>query len=99
MGRTFERSVPECPMGLMIEKLERVKRMGNGAVIARCPACAAGGQDRDGNHLKVYPDGRFSCVVNAGVQGKWHRKRIWEIAGDRKEKREPVKLVYKVRVG
>ena len=43
--------------------------------------------------------GRFACVVNAGTQGKWHRKRIWEIAGHRKEKREPVKLVYKVRVG
>jgi len=50
-------------------------------------------------YLKAFPDGRFACVVNAGAQGKWHRKRIWEIAGDRKEKREPVKLVYKVRVG
>ena len=86
-------------MGLLIEKLERVKRLGNGAVIARCPACAAAGQDREGNHLKIWADGRFACVVNAGVQGKWHRKRIWEIAGDRGEARPAVKLVYRVRVG
>ena len=61
-------------------KLEKVKHCGNG-IIARCPACALAGADKSGNHLKIWPDSHFACVVNLGAAGTEHRKEIWRMVG------------------
>jgi hypothetical protein len=37
------------------------------------------GQDEKGEHLRIYPDGRFGCCVFAG--DREHRKRIFVLAG------------------
>lgn len=66
-------------MPLDTNKLENTRRQGDGKVVARCPACAAEGRDETGNHLVVYPDGRFGCVANP--QNTAHRKAIFKLCG------------------
>ena len=66
-------------MSLDAAKLEKVRELPGGIVQARCPACAEGGHDRTGEHLRVYPDGRFGCCVHP--KDKEHRKRIFALAG------------------
>lgn len=68
-------------MSLDISKLEKVRELAGGIVQARCPACAEGGHDRTGEHLRIYPDGRFGCCVHP--KDKEHRKRIFALAGVR----------------
>jgi hypothetical protein len=62
-------------------KLEKVKRKGDGRIIARCPACAETGGDKSGNHLFVGVDGKFGCVLHPQEQGGDHRKRIFALVG------------------
>lgn len=69
-------------MSLDVSKLEKVRELPGGIVQARCPACAEGGHDRTGEHLRIYPDGRFGCCVHP-KDGE-HRKRIWALVGVRK---------------
>ncbi len=69
-------------MSLNVAKLEKVRELDGGMVQARCPACAEGGHDRTGEHLRIYPDGKFGCCVHP-KDGN-HRKRIWALAGVRK---------------
>jgi hypothetical protein len=83
-------------MSLDRSKLQVVRELANGCLQARCPACAAIGQDRKGEHLVVYPDGRFGCVLHPGDPGWLHRKAIWEAVGERK-RRPPVVLKFTVR--
>ena len=66
-------------MSLDVAKLEKVRELAGGIVQARCPACAEGGNDRTGEHLRIYPDGQFGCCVHP-KDGE-HRKRIWALAG------------------
>jgi hypothetical protein len=68
-------------MSLNLEKLEMVRKLPGGAIQARCPACAEGGADRTGNHLRIRPDGRFGCCVHP--KDGDHRKRIFALAGAR----------------
>lgn len=68
-------------MSLDLDKLERSIELGNGIWQARCPACAESGGDSKGEHLRVYPDGRFGCCVFPG--DREHRKRIFALAGKR----------------
>lgn len=68
-------------MSLDAAKLEKVRKLPGGIVQARCPACAEGGHDRTGEHLRIYPDGRFGCCVHP--KDKEHRKRIFALAGVR----------------
>jgi hypothetical protein len=85
-------------MALRLEQLQKAKRLGNGTVIARCPACAAAGQDHQGDHLVIYPDGRFGCVIFPGPDGQQHRKEIWRLAGEKKERsRPPLTVRFQVR--
>lgn len=65
-------------MSLDISKLEKVVRRPDGGYVARCPACFEIGQDKKGNHLKIWPDGRFGCCVANGDHQ--HRSRIWAMA-------------------
>jgi len=59
-------------------KLKHVHRLRD-KTVAQCPACAAAGMDQHGNHLVVFPDGRYGCVANPGDHD--HRKRIWQLVG------------------
>jgi hypothetical protein len=68
-------------MSLNLSKLEKVRELAGGLVQARCPACAEGGNDRSGEHLRIYPDGRFGCCVHP-KDGE-HRKRIFALVGVR----------------
>jgi len=69
-------------MSLDTAKLEKARELAGGIVQARCPACAEGGGDRKGEHLRAYPDGRYGCCVHPKDSG--HRKRIFALAGERK---------------
>lgn len=66
-------------MSLDVGKLEKVRELAGGIVQAQCPACAEGGGDRKGEHLRIYPDGRYGCCVHP-KDGE-HRKRIFALAG------------------
>ena len=66
-------------MSLDVAKLEKVRELAGGIVQARCPACAEGGNDRSGEHLRIYPDGKFGCCVHP--KDSDHRKRIWALVG------------------
>lgn len=68
-------------MGLDLNKLEKVVDLADGAKRARCPACAEQGQDKKGEHLRIYPDGKFGCCVFP--RDREHRKRIFALAGER----------------
>lgn len=63
---------------LDIDRLEKVRHL-PGKITARCPACAEEDRDRTGNHLALFDDGRFTCVIDEG-----HRPRIWELVGIRR---------------
>ena len=69
-------------MSLDVGKLEKARELAGGIVQARCPACAEGGGDRKGEHLRIYPDGRYGCCVHP--KDGQHRKRIFALAGVRK---------------
>jgi hypothetical protein len=84
-------------MSLQTDRLLLAKRLHNGVIIAQCPACAAAGQDHDGNHLKVYVDGRFCCVVFPGKDGKEHRREIFALIGKGGDSRPPLKMIYSVK--
>jgi hypothetical protein len=78
-------------MSLNIARLEKVRRLAGGVVQARCPACAEGGHDRTGEHLRVYPDGKFGCCVYP--KDREHRKRIFALVGLRERQDIRVKAV------
>lgn len=67
-------------VGIDESKLENCRRKGN-KITARCPACFEAGHDRQGNHLILSDDGRFGCVKYPGLDGKDHRKRIFQLVG------------------
>ena len=68
-------------MSLDLTKLEKVANLANGLKRAQCPACAEAGQDKTGEHLRIYPDGRFGCCVHP--KDREHRKRIFALVGER----------------
>lgn len=79
-------------MSLNILKLENCNKK-SGKAVARCPACAEMGQDRQGNHLILYDNGRFGCVKYQGNEGIEHRKRIFQLVGESKE----IKIIIDVK--
>jgi len=84
----------EDDMGLQIDLLEKARTTGGGRIQARCPACAEEGGDTKGEHLIIYPDGRFGCCVHPG--DKQHRKRIFALAGEATKRQvKPVVVVRK----
>lgn len=46
--------------------------------IGQCPQCAANGADKSQQHLVVYEDGRFGCVVDSSSE---HSKAIFALIG------------------
>lgn len=76
-------------MSLNLSKLEKLFNLGNGAMRARCPACAAAGQDRTGEHLRIAADGRFGCCIHP--KDREHRKKIFALAGER-SRPQPIRV-------
>ncbi len=67
----------------LLENKRTVTKSQGSAIVARCPACAEQGGDRKGDHLIVFPDGRFGCIQFQGQsdESRQHRRRIFQIAG------------------
>ena len=82
-------------MALDISKLRNVANKPGGMFTARCPACAEDGSDTKGEHLAVFPDGKFGCVVYP--DDKKHRKRIYALAGDGQDNRKISVRPFKVK--
>lgn len=78
-------------MSLDITKLENVSEKFDGKITARCPACAKDGGDKKGEHLVIFPDGKFGCVKYE--KDAEHRKVIKMLAGNgKREVHVPAKL-------
>jgi len=60
---------------LDLEKLDNVVER-SGKIVARCPACAQRGRDSQGNHLVIFDNGAYSCIVGDAN----HRKEIYKLA-------------------
>jgi hypothetical protein len=73
---------------LDIARLVNARTRG-GKLIARCPACAAEGADKHGEHLVVFDEGRgrWGCVLHPG--DKNHRRQIAAALGDTDGVRQP----------
>jgi hypothetical protein len=87
-------------MPLDLKKLENLRTNGQGKTTARCPACARNKHDRTGDHLVIYPDGRFGCVASPGDPK--HRQEIWRLCGQgelRQPRSVPVRCPRKGTVG
>lgn len=82
-------------MSLDLSRLEKVRSRG-GKVEARCPACAENGGDKTGNHLSVFEAGRFACVMFPGPAGEAHRKRVFELVGERAQSPRPLPVARAV---
>lgn len=69
--------------GLDLSRLVNAKTRG-GKITAQCPACAATGADKQGDHLVVFDDGygKWGCVAFAG--DKEHRRQIAVLIGSNK---------------
>lgn len=77
-------------LSLDLSLLEKVRHI-DGKIIARCPACAEHGDDRTGNHLAIFPSGKFACAATPGDTE--HRRRIFAKAGvDSKQLSDPEEL-------
>lgn len=69
---------------LDITRLEKVRRHG-AKITARCPACAAAGNDRTGTHLFINTEsGKFGCAALPGA-GE-HRREIFALVGIKTER-------------
>jgi hypothetical protein len=67
-----------------INRLEKVRRSGT-KITARCPACAAAGNDRQGNHFFISTEsGKFGCAAHS-TDGE-HRREIFALVGIKGER-------------
>ena len=88
---SFKISAPSAPQvdhgipGLQLNLVGNLRKQSSGFV-GRCPACHEAGQDKGGNHLIIWNDGRFACVCHPGYSGSQHRKRIFAIIGIKQQK-------------
>lgn len=68
---------------LLGQRLEKLRRNADGSFQARCPCCALQGHDKGGEHLRVWVDGSFHCVVGSDDGGGSHNRavRAWIYQG------------------
>ena len=66
-------------MKLDLSKLKHVEHKADGKITAQCPACAAKGGDAKGDHLVVFRDGKFGCVLHE--KDKAHNRVILKLVG------------------
>ena len=62
-----------------LTKLEKVRELPGGRIIAQCPACAEVDRDKNGEHLTVWPDDHYACAANQG--DREHLRRIHALVG------------------
>lgn len=79
---------------LDIEKLNHVLEK-SGKITAQCPACAEDGHDRNGDHLVIYPSGKFGCIK---IRDSGHRRRIKQLVGAVKARSYPPTPVVKLTI-
>jgi hypothetical protein len=65
-------------MSLDQTKLENLKDKGDKKT-AQCPACAEVGADSKGDHLAIFPDGKYCCVAHPDDRA--HSKKIYKLVG------------------
>ena len=84
-------------MSLDLSKLENLHTETD-KTVGRCPACAEKGRDKNGDHLVIYPDGKYTCVAENTPK---HRKDIFRLAGkmDASSVSGPVPVVIRRPVG
>ncbi len=79
-------------MSLDTNRLQKLKAIGGGNFKAQCPACFEMGTDKAGNHLHIFPDGKFGCAVYQGDH--LHRQRIYVLCGNpEKAKNIPIRHI------
>lgn len=83
-------------MELDLKKLENVKTKADGKVTARCPACAVDGGDRKGEHLVIFPDGKYGCAVFVG--DKDHNRQIFRLTGQGESRLMPIIEIRKLEI-
>jgi hypothetical protein len=66
---------------ILTSHLQHSRPFSDGRIVAQCPACAEAGHDKSGNHLTIWPSGKWSCCVNP--RDKAHNRRIFELCGDK----------------
>lgn len=64
---------------LDLSRLENVRSRPDGKIIARCPACFANGSDKSGEHLVIFPSGKWGCAAHPG--DREHRREIFRLVG------------------
>lgn len=85
---------PECVLDS--NKLEGLRRKGDGALIARCPACAVLQKDTKRQHLIIYSDGKYGCVVF--TKDELHRKSIFAEAGKHGKRSRETLPIRKINI-
>ena len=81
---------------LNLKKLKKAVQK-DGKVEAQCPACVEAGADSTGNHLVVYPNGKYGCVANPGDDE--HSKIIFKLAGQREGAVSHQLAIRKLEIG
>lgn len=69
-------------MSLNIEMVSKLRRRHDGYT-GQCPACAEQGHDRKGEHLKIWNDGHYRCIMDPDGAGSAHSSRIFALIGIR----------------
>ena len=65
-------------MSLDQTKLKNIRDKGDKKT-AQCPACEMVGADSKGDHLVIFPDGKYGCVAHPDDRA--HSKTIFKLAG------------------
>lgn len=70
-----------------LEEFSEVPTAEGYKLVGPCPACRAIGRDNTGNHLVIYPDGRFGCAAHQANEADWgqredHLKAVWKALKD-----------------
>lgn len=82
-------------MSLDSARLENVRELVGGILQARCPACAEGGNDRKGEHLRIFANGSYGCCVHP--KDKAHNKRIFALAGSQLPRPSHASFTLRIR--
>jgi len=85
-------SLHQFTNGLDFSRLQKAKNHG-GKVIAQCPACAAAGADKSGEHLVIFEEGqgKWGCIAFPG--DKQHRREIAALVGASDTARGPLPIL------
>ena len=78
-------------MAIDTTRLEKTIRIGS-KIIARCPACAELDQDHKGNHFFLDTSGHFGCVKYQGINGRDHRKRVFQLVGIKEPSKKAITI-------